>query len=265
MIGIIGCGNMAQAIVKGYHQSDSRVKFLTYTPSTTRAKELAKQVNGKFTETLDDFARVETIVIACKPQQFKELAQNLSHIDLSQKHIISIMAAVSFEQIEQQLKTKKVTRVMPNTPALLGKGVSLVLHGADVNSTQRDLVQSFFSSCGLVAQMENETQFDQVTVVSGSGPAYVFYFAKTMCDQLEKWGLEPKLAKEVVINLFSGSSELMNERKELNLSELIDQVTSKGGVTIEAIKSYQQDRLDLLTQNALDKAYLRSQELKKEM
>lgn len=263
MIGIIGCGNMAQAIVKGYFKKDSSVHFITYTPSFSRAEALAMEVNGKAVKSLEALGEVETIVLGCKPQQFGELAQNLinSKIDLTNKHIISIMAAIPIETIKTKLRATKVSRVMPNTPCLIGKGISLVIHSTEVEKSERKLVDTFFSSCGDVSDMPDEKTFDQVTTVSGSGPAYVFLFAKTMADKLTSWGIEEIEAKRIAVKLFQGSSDLMISESELSLDELISKVTSKGGVTIEAVNSYKKDNLGEITSSALEAAFARSQEM----
>lgn len=267
MIGVIGCGTMAQAIVRGFHQKHPQEKFLTYTPSFTRAQELAQAVQGSCTQNLKDFSQTETIIIACKPQQLGSLAQELKdhEVDLKDKQIISILAATSIQTLQSKLGSSYVSRVMPNTPALIGQGMSLILHGAEVGENQKQLVQKFFRACGEVVELEEEKIFDQVTTVSGSGPAYVFYFAQTMAQKLEQWGVDSQSAKKIVTQLFIGSSELMKEQQELPFEQLISNVTSKGGVTIEAVRSYQADHLDQLTSKALEAAFKRSEEIKKEL
>lgn len=263
MIGVIGCGNMAEAIVKGFSQKFPKIEFLTYTPSFTGADTLAKQVNGKAVKALIELQAADTIVIACKPQQLNDLADNINKagLDLKQKHIISILAATPLQVLESRLGATKITRVMPNTPSLIGLGMSLIMHSKAVTKKERELVDDFFNACGEVQKIETEEMFDKVTTVSGSGPAYVFLFAKTMADQLSSWGLSPEDSKEIVIQLFRGSSELMNSQKELSLDELISKVTSKGGVTIEAVESYRGNGLEGLTQKALSAAVRRSNKM----
>jgi len=262
-IGVIGCGNMASAIVKGFYNKNNQVKFLTFTPTYTRAEALAREVNGTAVRSIHELSRANTIVLACKPQQFEDLSRTLkdSKIDLSSKHIISILAATSIRTLQEKLGAKRVTRVMPNTPALIGKGMSLIMHSSDVLEEDKSLVDEFFTACGDTALMPNETTFDQVTTVSGSGPAYVFLFAKTMADKLVSWGLDEAQAKHIAIQLFIGSSELMRSQKDESLEDLISKVTSKGGVTIEAVKSYKSHGLETLTSNALESAYNRSLEI----
>ncbi|MBC75804.1 MAG: pyrroline-5-carboxylate reductase [Halobacteriovoraceae bacterium] len=265
MIGVIGCGNMASAIVKGIHAIYKDEKFLTYTPSKTRALELAESVNGKQVDELKGMMEADTLMIGCKPQQFDELAGQLTKsMDLKDKHIVSIMAAMPVETIKKKLGTTKVTRVMPNTPMLYNEGISLVLNSGTTEREETNVLK-WFSACGKVHMLDNEQSFDQVTTVSGSGPAYVFQFAKSMVDKLETWGVEQKQAREIVTQLFKGSTKLMELNNDITLDELINQVTSKGGVTIEAVKVYRAEGIDKMTSKALDAAYSRSEVMTKEL
>ncbi len=266
MIGVIGCGNMAQAIVEGSHKKDSTLQFLTYDPNQQKAEDLAKSVGGRAVKSLKDLSVVDSFMIACKPQQLSELSKNFKddQVDLGAKHIISILAATPIETLKTQLGAKRISRVMPNTPALVGQGMTLLIHSDEVDTSEKDLVAKVFNACGEVSLMSDETLFDQVTTVSGSGPAYVFLFAKTMADKLQSWGVEEKEAKKIAIELFKGSSALMGDQSDITLDELISKVTSKGGVTIEAVKSYQNSKLPQITSDALDAAYSRSVEMTSE-
>lgn len=266
MIGIIGCGNMANAIVKGHHSKISSTKFITFDPTKEKSETLATSVGGKSANSLSDLNEASHIIIACKPQQFSQLSKDLADykVNFSQKHVISIMAAMPLENIVKGLNCPKVTRVMPNTPIFLGEGMSLLLHSEDVSESERNFVQEFFSTCGEVADIKDEKTFNQVTAVSGSGPAYVFLFAKTMVDQLVNWGLKEDKARKIVIQLFKGSSDLMKERSDESLDDLIAQVTSKGGVTIEAVNSYKESGLSNISSKALKQAEKRSYEMIKE-
>lgn len=265
MIGVIGCGNMASAIVKGIHQKMPEEKFLTFTPSFTRAQVLAEAVKGRAVNELSELQNCEAVIIGCKPQQFDELAGNLMKVlDLSQTYIISIMAAVPAESIRKKLGARMVTRIMPNTPALMGEGVSLTFHSEAVTADWRKRCEQYFSACSKVHQLESEALFDQVTTVTGSGPAYVFYFAKTLADNLKAWGVSESESRAMVTQLFKGAASLMEASPEKDLGTLIDEVTSKGGVTIEAVKVYQGKNLDGTSTDALKAAVKRSEELKQQ-
>ncbi|MEX0799424.1 MAG: pyrroline-5-carboxylate reductase [Bacteriovoracaceae bacterium] len=267
MIGIIGCGNMASAIVKGVHQADPKQKFVMFDPDMEKSKALAGAVNGKSAENHAGLSEADSILIGCKPQQFAGLVSDLeaAGFDLGAKHWISIMAAMPIKTIQNKLGAKKVTRVMPNTPMMYNEGVSLLLHSDEVSSQEKALVEKSFGSVGTSHPLADEESFDQVTTVSGSGPAYVFYFAKTMADKLAKWGVDDKEARDIVVQLFKGSTKLMEKNSDTSLDDLIAQVTSKGGVTIEAVKVYQERQLDQITEEALEAAFKRSVEMTNEL
>ncbi len=268
-VGVIGCGNMASAIVTGIHEVFPEEKFITYTPSFTRADELAKKVKGTAVKELSALAQCDYLLIGCKPQQFADLAQNLKESlpNLSEKYIISMMAAVSMESIEKHLGTKAITRVMPNTPIRHGEGISLLLHSLVAQkerASQSEFVVKVFDACSKIFVMKDEEQFDKVTTISGSGPAYIFYLAEVLADQLKGWGLEGSEATDLSIQLIRGSVELMENRGDTTLSQLVDQVTSKKGVTIEAVEVLRNQGLADLVSQALGAAYKRSVEMSKE-
>ena len=259
MIGVIGCGNMASAIVKGIHQKFPEEKFLTYTPSRTRAEDLAQAVNGKTATELKDLANCPVIIIGCKPQQFDDLSKKLKEVaDFKNTYFISIMAAIPLEFLKKELGSPQVTRIMPNMPSLYGEGVSLLLHSKEVTLEWKQKCERYFSVCSTVHEIPDETLFDKITTVTGSGPAYVFQFAKTFTDQLESWGLDKDEARKMVTQLFIGSAKHMEQSQGKSFSTLTDEVTSKGGVTIEAVKVFEGHNLKDITRAALEAAYKRS-------
>lgn len=262
MIGVIGCGNMASAIVKGINKMYPDTKFITYTPSYTRAENLALAVNGKAVKTLEELKSVDKLIIACKPQQFNELSRDLvESFELSNIHIISIMAAISVETIKNKLKAKHITRIMPNTPVEFGLGISLFFHSNDTTESEKDYIEKLFSATSSCYRMDTEDMFDKVTVVSGSGPAYIFYITQLLSENLLNFGLDEKNSTKMAIELLNGSVKLMENRGDDSLSNLVDKVTSKKGVTIEAMESFKEHGLASIFNNALLNAYKRSQEI----
>lgn len=269
MIGVIGCGNMASAIAVGIYNStlnsSLEAEFKTYTPSYTRAAELAEKVKGEAVKTLDGLNDCDYLLIGCKPQQFDDLATNLKELlpNLKDKYIISMMAAVSVESIQKKLGVTEVTRVMPNTPIRQSEGISLLFHKTQDDS-KKSYVADLFKACSQTFNMESEEQFDKVTTVSGSGPAYVFYFTELFANNLCEMGMNEEDATKLAIQLMKGSVALMHDRGEATLSQLVDQVTSKKGVTIEAVEVFRHQGLPALVKNALGAAYKRSEEMTKD-
>jgi pyrroline-5-carboxylate reductase len=259
IIGVIGCGNMSSSIVEGIHNVYPNIQFKTFTPSQTKAILLAEKVNGTFVKTLDDLNDCDLIFIGCKPQQFNDLTQNLISSSLNlDKHFVSMMAATPFYTLKEKLPKASFTRVMPNTPITLGAGITLMLNEKHITPKQEALTLKLFSACSQVHMMDSEMMLDQVTTVSGCGPAYVFLFAKYFCDELICFGINEDDARAMVVELFKGSALLMESSKEHSLETLISNVTSKGGVTIEAINTYKKMGLSDITHKALKAAYKRS-------
>lgn len=269
MIGVIGCGNMASAIVSGINKVYPNTKFMTYTPSYTRAEALAQKVGGQAVRELSELATCDYLLIGCKPQQFFELAKNLKDglPSLESKYIISMMAAVSLPSIEKHLGSSNITRIMPNTPIGLGEGISLLLHSESAVQTEANAIEyvtKLFEACSKVFTMDSEEQFDKVTTISGCGPAYIFYLTELFAQNLGQWGMDSVAATQLSLALMKGSVELMENRGDSSLSDLVDQVTSKKGVTIEAVEVFRNEGLPELVSKALGAAYSRSSEISKE-
>lgn len=265
MIGVLGCGNMADAIVRGIHRFDKSISFLTYTPTKTRAQTLADAVGGRAVDDISEMNDCDILLIGCKPQQFANLAEELKK-KLTRKnvHIVSMMAAIKLETISEKLGQKNITRIMPNTPIFVGKGVTLMTHSDQLEIGQRQKIESIFSKLGSLHLMNSENEFDQVMTVTGSGPAYAFLFTKTLVDKLVEWGIDPQSAKEMTIQMMEGSVEMM-KRSEKDLTTLISDVTSKGGTTIEAIKVYEGNKLGLISADALEASLRRAKQLSEEL
>jgi pyrroline-5-carboxylate reductase len=265
MIGVLGCGNMADAIVRGIHQFDKSISFLTYTPSKTRAQTLAAAVGGRAVDDISEMVDCEILLIGCKPQQFAQLADEIKKkISRQNVHIVSMMAAIRLETIAHKLGQKNITRIMPNTPIFVGKGVTLMTHSDHLEIRQRQKIENLFSKLGSLHLMNSENELDQVMTVTGSGPAYAFLFTKTLVDKLVDWGIDPQSAKEMTIQMMEGSVEMM-KRSEKDLTTLISDVTSKGGTTIEAIKVYEGNKLGLISAEALEASLRRARELSEEL
>ena len=263
-IGVIGCGNMASQIVKGIHKAFPDLSFFTYTPSQTKAIELAKSIQGTSIKELSELSECDLLLIGCKPQQWQELASKMNSSGLNQQLCVSMLAATSFEALQGNLPNCRFIRIMPNTPIGLGLGITLFLKDINVSDDESSKVLTLFEACSEVHVMKDEKMLDQVTTVSGCGPAYVYLFAKFLSDSLRGFGMEDDEARSLVVKLFQGSSELMNQASDESFDQLIDKVTSKGGVTIEAVNVFKNKGFEDMTKSALSAAYERSVQLTKE-
>ena len=258
--GVIGCGNMGQALVRGIYKSFPEVEFVCYNRGIEKAKELAAAVNGRFVEKIEDLLECDVVMLGIKPQHLADFSKENGDLFKNQT-IISLLTAVNRERLVRSLGTDQVVRLMPNTPSRVGAGV-LLFSFPDNCKLQNDITK-LFTACGLV-EVVTEEQLDQLTVFSGSGPAYVFQFALYLRDIMTKQGVNSDQARRIVNQLFLGSASLMKDSDE-ELATMIDQVTSKGGVTIEAVRVFKEQGFSEYFDRALHAAEQRNQELAAEI
>ncbi|MBT4793245.1 MAG: pyrroline-5-carboxylate reductase [Halobacteriovoraceae bacterium] len=258
-IAVIGCGNMASPIVISMAKKFPNLEFHTYTPSKVKAISLAKNVGGVYHENLCEMNGMDIWLIACKPQQLNQLCLQLKGA-LKGQNIISILASVNIEILKNCFASNQVIRIMPNTPSLIGQGISLLFTKNETHKKFISFTEELFSSCGDVHKVSSERQFDELTAFSGSGPAYVFRFALGYFRKLQKLGYNDELARKLMDQLFKGASLLMLDSNE-SLEEMVSSVTSKGGVTIEAIEHLETNKLDQIISESIDQAITRGKQI----
>jgi pyrroline-5-carboxylate reductase len=262
---ILGCGNMAQAMVLGFYEnsknSKSRFNFSFYTPSQTKAQHLALQTGGTHLQSISKLESFELILIACKPQQFEKLSSELKDKIKKSTVVISILAGISSKTLQEKLGHEKIVRIMPNTPALIGEGSNLVYFSPTVSPHEQADVNHFLTVKFKPHIFKSDEEIDQITGVIASGPAYIFEFARLFAQYLEeKCSLDHDLSNILTNELFLGSVHLMNSSTD-SFEELRNKVTSKGGVTYAALESFRNNQLEHIFHSAFNKAYLRTKEL----
>tara|TARA_R110002072_G_scaffold276051_2_gene437670 strand:+ start:6217 stop:7005 length:789 start_codon:yes stop_codon:yes gene_type:complete len=259
-IAFYGCGNMVQALFPlGLKKFDFKV--FAFTPTGIRASEFVAPFNGSvILEDQINEGNFDVVVLGFKPQQLNEF--KVSHFH-KKTLIISLLAGTTIEKIQKRFNCLNVIRLMPNTPSKLGEGVTLIAQSESVNDEQSLFWKSFFSTVGTVFNCESEHQLDQLTPVTGSGPAYLFEWARIFFNYVKELGLNDKDAKDLVSKLFLGSSKMLSEDSD-DFETLRNKVTSKKGVTYEALEEFKKSNLEQLTKNALDRAYERVLELGEE-
>jgi pyrroline-5-carboxylate reductase len=263
-IAFIGCGNMARAIAiqlrAQANLTKTKLNIFTYTPSKTRALELARDIDGKFVESFSDFSKVEVNywVLGFKPQQLDQFFDENGKY-LVGGNIVSMLAAVEAQRLESLFSTGNIIRIMPNTPIKIGEGTTLFFDSKNCDELFSKDVRVHFKSSGIV-ECKTERELDILTTFSGCGPAYLFLFADTMLRKMTELGFDKSTSRSLLNSLFVGASKLMQD-SELDLNELLDQVTSKGGVTIEAVNSYRDSNIYNSTSDAIDAAIKRTDEI----
>ena len=233
---VIGTGNMGQALIQGFLKNEIiRPDELNLCDiDAQRVENIGRELGaGVYTNAAEAVLEADYVLVAVKPQVFDKVVASFSANLKKDAVLISIAAAVSLKRIRSLVSAKQsIVRVMPNTPALVGAGVSAVCFDK-VTAEAEEFVTQLLSSCGLVVK-GSEDQLDAIGCVSGTGPAYLMLFLEAMADAAVKLGIPRKTAIEIAAATLYGSGKLAMETGQLP-AVLKDQVCSPGGTTIEGI------------------------------
>jgi len=226
---ILGAGKMVESIVKGLNADLS--DWGIYSPSGQKARVLSQSVGARFVESLDGIGSPEYVILGCKPQQLPEV----SYKNPASTYI-SLLAALSEEHQRSILGVPKLIRVMPNLAVEFKAGVSLI---SSTSVEDLSFVKELFGKLG-VAQIVSDSELEELTVLTGSGPALFYEFTKSLSENFTS--LDPKTRESLARQVLIGSGAMVKE-SEASLAELIDSVTSKKGVTIEVLQKWRQESL----------------------
>jgi pyrroline-5-carboxylate reductase len=260
-IAFIGGGNMASAIIGGLIQRGLPAASIGVVEPFAEARTRLKQQFGVDAQESADasLAQAALVVWAVKPQTFREAAgQAKAHVG-NALHL-SVAAGIRSDSIAQWLGTERIVRAMPNTPALVGKGMTALFARGAVSAAERQRIEQVIATTGDFVWVDAERQLDAVTALSGSGPAYVFYFLEAMVQAGGEMGLSAEQARRLAIGTFAGASELARTSSE-PLQVLRERVTSKGGTTYAALTSMESDGVKAEFVKALHAACKRAEEL----
>jgi pyrroline-5-carboxylate reductase len=239
-IAFIGGGNMASALIAGLAGGqDMQVHVVD--PNPEALARLTAQYGATTSGSIDGaVADAEVIVLAVKPQQMREvagaLAPHLAHLPKGPL-VLSIAAGIRGVDLSRWLGGHgAIVRTMPNTPALIGMGITGLVALQGVSEAQRAAADQVLRAVGQTVWLDDEALIDPVTAVSGSGPAYVFYFLEAMVAAAQDLGLNAQQGRELALATFAGATQLAAQSDE-PLDVLRQRVTSKGGTTHAAISS----------------------------
>jgi len=235
-IAFIGGGNMAAALIGGLiANGQARGAISVVEPVAARCATLQSDFGVAATADLAaGIAGAGTIVLAVKPQQMLEVAQALGPL-LSGQLVISIAAGIRSDDLGRWLGDYgRIVRVMPNTPALVSAGVSGLYARPEVSAAERERAEAILRAVGDTLWVDSDALIDAVTAVSGSGPAYVFYFIESIRQAAIELGIEPQAAGRLVMGTFAGAVKLAQASAE-DVSVLRERVTSRGGTTERAL------------------------------
>ncbi|WP_290877183.1 pyrroline-5-carboxylate reductase [Aquabacterium sp.] len=236
-IAFIGGGNMATAIIGGLlRQGRAAASILVIDPVPSQRERLSDTLGVVTAEGPTEALRsARTVVWAVKPQQFKDAASAYAPLTAQALHY-SVMAGLRSEDIARLIGTPRVVRAMPNTPALVGQGMTGLYARPEVNAEERAAVQAMVEPTGQWLWLDAEVQLDAVTAISGSGPAYVFYFIESMMQAAQDMGLSAEQGKQLAVATFGGATALAAQSPDTP-AVLREKVTSKGGTTYAALSS----------------------------
>ena len=261
-VAVIGGGIMGGALVKNILRARLAAKgdIIVSDVSGERRELIVKRYGVAVTD--DNAAAVEgvdAVILAIKPQEMDGVISQLSGHLVSQL-VISIAAGISLETISRHLKHGAVVRAMPNTPAQVGRGMTVWTASRDLAADKYDMARMILASLGEELYFKDEKYLDMATAVSGSGPAYVFLFIEALIDAGVHIGLPREMAQKLVIETVAGSAEAMKKMAR-HPAELRNMVTAPGGTTTEALLRLESGGLRSLVINAVISAYEKAKSL----
>jgi len=266
-IAFIGAGNMSRSIMNGLiakHYPSSLIM------ATNRGQDKLDKLHAEFgiatTRNNDEaIAWADVVVLAVKPQIMEQVCQAISCDELASKLFITVAAGIDSSRYNDYFSQDiRLVRSMPNTPSLLGLGMTGIYAPSTISKTDRAISTEILSSVGEVLWVEDEAHIDTVIACSGSSPAYFFLFMEYMQQSAVKMGLSGEEARLLIQQAALGAAQMVRHNNHLELSDLRKQVTSKGGATHAAIETFQAQHLDKTIDDAMNSAVIRAQEMAKQ-
>ncbi|MCQ0110803.1 pyrroline-5-carboxylate reductase [Zhouia amylolytica] len=262
---VIGAGNMGLTYSEGMSNSPflGKHKLRIFDTDPEKITALKKNPKYKVYENLEEPLKdSDVIFIAVKPYHADDLFDKMKpHIN-EEQIFVSLMAGVTIESIQNGLGILKVVRTMPNLPAQVGMGVTSYTESEGVSRLELLAVRNLLDTTGESIHVDTERDIDASTGISGSGPAYVFYFMQSMLEAAQKMGFSDHDSKVLVSNTFEGAVKLFNE-SDLSPESWMNRVASKGGTTRAALDSMEDNNVKELIKEAAYAAFNRAVELGK--
>ena len=277
-ISIIGGGNMAGAIIGGLcgtgrlDEHNKPAKAALCQPHNIGVIDinadslirLKGQYGVQTSQTIDEnIKQSHVVLLSVKPQQMREVAQKIAP-HLTNQLVISIAAGIRVTDLSRWLNNyATIVRTMPNMPALINQGITGIYANPSVDEEQRAIANAILSAVGDTIWLNDESQLDSITALSGSGPAYVFYFIEAMQKAAEELGFTSEQGRQLAMATFAGAVQLAMNSPE-SVSTLRERVTSKGGTTYAALTSLEQSEVEKSIIKAIAAAAKRSKDLGEE-
>ncbi|HEY8189696.1 MAG TPA: pyrroline-5-carboxylate reductase, partial [Micavibrio sp.] len=270
-LALIGCGKMGSAILRGWLAAGERSKVLVLDPAGL-PPELTPLVDGKvaYFKSTSEFVKAATaekpdvFLLAVKPQVMEAACRSIAPAVSREALILSIAAGQAIASFEKRFAlTQSIVRAMPNTPAAIGKGITIAVAGRHVSAAQKQIAAGILQTTGVLEWIDDEGLLDAVTALSGSGPAYVFLLIDTLASAGMKAGLPTDLAGKLARQTVIGAAALAESEPDTDAAQLRKNVTSPGGTTEAALKVLMNGELQEIFDAALTAATARGRELNK--
>ncbi len=257
-VGFIGGGNMAEAMIKGMTSQGMR-DIIVSEPREDRRKYLEQSYGIKTSESNREIvSSCGIIILAIKPQNMEAVLDEINTAITDDHTVISIAAGVRLPYLSERLKTKKIVRVMPNTPALIQEGITVLSLCECFSDRDISIVREIFMSIGKIITLP-EKYMDAVTALSGSGPAFIALFIEALVEGGMKMGLTSDDARALAVQTAIGTLKLLDTG--MSPSALRNMVTSPGGTTEAGLKVYDDEKLKDIVIKGIEAATKRAQEL----
>tara|TARA_R110002049_G_scaffold183328_3_gene351245 strand:- start:1207 stop:2013 length:807 start_codon:yes stop_codon:yes gene_type:complete len=263
---VIGAGNMGLTYAEGMSKSRllKKKNIMVLDKSEEKLEELNQISHFDAFKELDECVpKADIIFIAVKPYHAEGLFKAIRALVKPEQIIISIMAGITIASIKEITGLKKIVRAMPNLPAQIGKGLTSYVTSPEVSRIEMLTVEGLLDTTGKSIRVSNEKLIDASTGISGSGPAYVFYFMQSMMEAALQMGFSKNDSTVLVSQTFTGAVELFNQ-SNLSPNSWMEKVASKGGTTRAALDSMHDNNVNELIKEAAFAAFSRAVELGKE-
>jgi pyrroline-5-carboxylate reductase len=263
VIGFVGAGNMAEALIKGLLAAGVPKKQILASDHTAERVSHVHKVYGiKASEHNSEVVEAaDIVVLAVKPQIMPRVLDEIAPAVTAEKLVVSVAAGVPIEAIESHLhQPTRIVRVMPNTPALVQAGAAALVAGAHATDADLAVAKTIFDSVGTSVVLDDESLMDAITGLSGSGPAYIFVIIDALADAGVRVGLSRDVSLQLAAQTVLGAAKMLLETGE-HPGALKDKVTSPGGTAIAGLHTLEQGGLRTTLINAVEAATRRSREL----
>ncbi|MCK5430915.1 MAG: pyrroline-5-carboxylate reductase [Anaerolineales bacterium] len=262
-LAFIGGGNMGSAIIKAVIDKQIALAddIVVSDVDTSKLKNMAKELNVKtISNNVEAICKADVIILAIKPQILSKVLEELKGQIANNQLVVSIIAGATIKTICKGLKHENVVRVMPNTPAQIGKGMSAWTTTDAVTTAHRKMAEAILNALGKQIYFEDEKYMDMATAISGSGPAYIYLIIEALTDAAVHIGLPQQQAEELVLQTVLGSA-LFLQKSGKHPAELRNMVTSPGGTTAEGLFKLEKGKLRATISKAVMASYKKAKQL----